>query len=409
MIRNHIVYNPILEYKFGIKKAQGSLLWTKEGKRLIDFTSGWNTANLGWNNLEITEAIRNQLDRNTYAPSWTEDESQIQYAELLIKQLPKPLNTICRTTSGTESNEQAIKIARTTTGRKKILGFFDTYHGSTYASISIGYRNEYIENLLPVVGDFIHIDYPNVHEGVSEKKIQTDFLEKLDALLKHKDVAAVLTEAGMITGWGSMAVAPYGFLKDIKKLTETYGTLLILDEVGTGFSRCGRLFAHELEGVVPDILTLAKAMTNGTAAMGACITNTKLIADSIPKAKVLSSLAWQPIACAAAIASLQIHLKNRVWESALTHGLYMMRRLKKINKIIYVRGRGMEIGVDFVHGPSDAETFEFTSKVVRTCFENGLLVLQSDATTLQIMPPLTTPKKVLDEGLDILEATIDSL
>ncbi|MFZ2199670.1 MAG: aspartate aminotransferase family protein [Microgenomates group bacterium] len=409
MIKNHIVYNPILEYKFTLQKAVGSLLWTKEGKRLIDFTSGWNIANLGWNHPEITAAITDQLAKNTYTPSWIADEMQISYADSLTKALPHELNAICRVTSGTEANEQAIKIARTVTGRQKILGFFDTYHGSTYASLSLGYRPEYLQNLSPVVGEMIHLEYPKLSLGCDVESVRVKFLSALEEVLSHQDVAAILTEAGIITGWGSLSVSPPEFLSDIRRLTTKYGTLLILDEVGTGFSRTGSLFAFEQTGVTPDILTLAKAMSNGVAAIGACITSADLIEGHVPAAKVLSSLAWMPLGCAAAAKALEIHLRDKVGETTKQAGSYLTKRLRNLTKMTpaYIRGQGLEIGIDFLKYSDDKESFNYVSAIAKACFDRGLLVNQSDAATLQLMPPLNTSQPLFVEACDILAEAVE--
>jgi len=396
MIKNHLVYNPVLEWKFKLAKAQGSLLWDDKGKRVIDFSSGWNTANFGWNLAEITQAIIDQAKKNTYAPSWVSTDIQEQYAKNLMAEFPKELDAVCRVTSGTEANEQAIKIARAVTGRKKVIGFNDTYHGSTFGSLSIGYRPEYISHLSPLVAEFIKLDFP-----ASQKELDL-FLEKLELVLAKKDVAAIITEAGIVTGWGSMKIAPKGYLGAVRDLTDKHGTMLILDEVGTGFSRLGKLFGHQIEKVIPDIVTLAKAMTNGVAAMGACLVNGEKIKGLIGQAKVLSSLAWMPLACSAAIKVLEIHKRNRLWETAEANGQWLQQELKtKIHSSLIkeIRGIGMEIGLEF-------NDTQLTKTVVEKSFIKGLYLRQSDDTIIQIMPPLNTPKEILKEGLDILTSAV---
>jgi acetylornithine/succinyldiaminopimelate/putrescine aminotransferase len=398
MINNHIVFNPIFDWRFKLSKAEGSFLWDDKGRRIIDFTSGWNTANLGWNHPEIKEAIAKQLEKNTYIPSWVSDPVQEEYAQNLVSELPPTLNTVCRVTSGTEANEQAIKIARVATKRKKIIGFYETYHGSTYGSLSIGYRPEYLTDVDPMVGEFVHLDFPEI----SDPEI---FLGNLEKLLIKKDVAAFILESGIITGWGSMKIAPAGILKPIRDLTRKYGTFLIIDEVGTGFSRLGSLFAIQAEKIVPDIVTFAKAMTNGTSAMGACVTNSDVIKDIISRAKVLSSLGWMPLGCAAAIKVLEIHKRDRVWEMAKTNGEWMVNELKnKLPKSVVseVRGRGMEIGIDFTKNTKDNSHVGLVENIVNNSFKNGLQILQSDEATLQIMPPLNTPRNTIAEGIDIM-------
>src|SRR3972149_48024 len=238
MIRNHIFYNPVAsEWKLEVTKAQGPCLWDENKKQLIDFTSGWNVANLGWNRPEVNDAIARQSKNNVYVPMETSGAIQEAYAEEFAASLPAELNAFCRATGGTEANEIALKIARAATGRKKIIGFRDTYHGQSFGAMSIGYQPEYVEAISPMVPEFVQIDFPSAYNwGLSDSETLAKFLTTLEGLLKKKDVAAIVTEAGIVTGWGSTKVAPGGDFKAVRKLTAQYGTLMILDEVGTGFS-----------------------------------------------------------------------------------------------------------------------------------------------------------------------------
>lgn len=152
---------------------------------------------------------------------------------------------------------------------------------------------------------------------------------ELEKALSRQDVAAVFTEAGIITGWGSTYVAPSGYLPLVRKLTEQYGTLMILDEVGTGFSRCGTLFGLELGGITPDIVTFAKASANGAVPIGSMITREDIAEATCAKSILLSTFGWTPLACAAALRTLQIHQRDKVWEKAERDGEYIVSRLKK--------------------------------------------------------------------------------
>jgi len=160
MIKHNIVCNPAVDRRFDLSRAEGSFLWDKENKRYIDFSSGWNTTNLGWNNPEITEALITQARKNTYAPMWTADEMQIKYAEELTKAFPDELNVVCRATGGTEANEMALKIARSVTGRSKIISFKNTYHGQSFGTLALGFIPEYVKSIAPLVPEFVQMDYP---------------------------------------------------------------------------------------------------------------------------------------------------------------------------------------------------------------------------------------------------------
>lgn len=391
MIKNHIVSDSSQIY-FDFDKAQGAFIWDRSGKKYIDFTSGWNVSNLGWNNPEIKEAINEQLNHNDYSPFWLLDKIQKKYAEELIDSLPKELNTIIRATGGTEANEEAIKIARAYTGRTKIVGFKNSYHGQSAEELALVYPPSKIMGSAPK--EFIQIDFP-------EKDI-SEFANNLEEILKGNDIAAIIAEAGIVTGGGQTSVAPKDFLKTIRKLTEKYDTLLILDEVGTGFSRCGRLFGMEIEGVVPDMATFAKGISNGAAAIGAVAVKEEIINKTEKQAFLISTFGWTTLACAAASKTLEIHKRDRVWDKAQADGEYVLKFLKeKLNNhpnVKNIRGIGMEIGVLF-NDTADV------NQLNHDIFDRGLLVA-IDGNNLQLMSPLTIEREVLKEGLEIFTEEI---
>lgn len=398
---NKITYNPLSRWRFKLKKAKGSIIWTSDNKRLIDFTSGWNVANLGWNNPEIKEAIIKQARINQYSPMWSSEESQEHLSQELIKSLPKELNTIIRATGGTEANEEAIKLARVYTGRKTILGFKKTYHGQSLGTLSIGFPKRILNAIAPNVGNFIQLDFPDVKN--SDKSILKKFALNLKTALSKSKVAAVVCEAGIVTGWGDTRIAVPSFLSEIRKLTKSYKTLMILDEVGTGFSRCGHLFAMNAEGVVPDIVTFAKALSNGSSAIGCAVTSREISQLASSKSILTSTFGWTPIACAASFTTLRIHKRERLWEKAAIDGKYIVealsRSFEKESRVERVNGIGMIIGVTL-------ENKLLTEKVVSECFEHGLHIVSDGNKNIQIMPPLVINRRELDQGLEILVETI---
>lgn len=393
MIKNRIIYNAYLEYVFDLARAEGSRLWTRDGRELIDFTSGWNTTNLGWNHPEVVEAMAAQLQKGVYAPMWAADESQTAYAADLTAALPAGLTACGRATGGTEANEMAIKTARAFTGRRKIVGFLETYHGQSSGTLTIGSPSPMIEAIVPPNPNYVQIPYPGTLD---------DLDRTLEAALLARDVAAVVTEAGIVTGWGSTKVAPAGFLALVRKITREHGTLMILDEVGTGFSRCGALFGMQLEGVTPDIVTFAKAITNGGAAMGAMVTRDDIAEKTFAATILLATFGWTPVACAAARASLAIHRRDRVWEKAERDGAHVVDRLKRDLAGLPVRGIGMEIGIDL-------GTPEAAERVVRDAFGRGLHLSYDHQPNIQLMPPLTIDRPTLDEGLKRLVESVRTI
>lgn len=410
MIHSHIAYTDFTGYRFKISKAQGSYIWDEKGRKLIDFTSGWNVTNLGWNHPEVNEAMIKQIQKSdSHASSclWCSVDIQERLAVELTAALRKELDTVARATGGTEANEEALKTARVATGRKKIIGFGDSYHGQSFGAMALGFKQEYVESLAPLLPEVFQIEFPSVFtSGKSEKETLDDFLTKLETLLKKKDVAAIVTEAGIITGWGSVLTAPKGYLTAVRKLTKEYGTLMILDEVGTGFSRCGKLFGMELEAVVPDIVTFAKGITNGASALGAMVGSSDLIGPTTDRSNLTSTFGWMPVSCAAALATLKIHKRDKVWEQAEIKGSYIVRELRKRladhPKVGDIRGIGMEIGVMFVKDKTTKEPdFDLAKQVQEKTFQDGLHTVYGSLGTIQLMPPLTIEQSVLEEGLNI--------
>lgn len=414
MLKKHIIYNKFSDWRFNLKKAKGSYIWDSKGNKLIDFTSGWNVTNLGWNHPEITEAVVKQLKKNTYAPMWTADPIQDEYAKELVNSLPKKLTAVGRATGGTEANEEALKTARVYTERKKILSFKDTYHGQSFATIAVGF-GEYAGLISPLIGEVVRIDYPRTYRTNRDSKtILSEFAEKLESILRKEDIAAIITEAGIITGWGSTYVAPKGYLKLVRELTQKYGTLLILDEVGTGFSRCGKLYGMELEEVVPNIVTFAKGLSNGVAAIGAMVTTKEIADKTYDKTNLTSTFGWNPPSCAAALKTLQIHQKDKVWEKAKKDGDYLMQSLKRElgnhPKVGDIRGIGMEIGIDFVKDKENKKPdSKYAKRVINKAYSKGLHLVLGDDGNIQLMPSLTIEKSVLNKGIEILSNIVKEL
>jgi acetylornithine/succinyldiaminopimelate/putrescine aminotransferase len=248
-----------------------------------------------------------------------------------------------------------------------------------------------VERVAPLVPEFVQLDWPTDESDLQKFEIT------LDQTLSNRDVAALVTEPGIITGWGTTLIAPSGFLKKVREVTKKYGTLMIVDEVGTGFSRTGKLFGIQHENVVPDMIVFAKAISNGASAIGTVVGNAELFKSTFPFINLISTFGWTPIACAAALKTLEIHQRDLVWEQAATKGAHIIERLKQLadNKVINLHGMGMEIGI----GVKDSET---ARKIIDQAFKKGLHIVVGCENNIQIMPPLIISQKVLDEGLDIL-------
>lgn len=396
MIENSIVYRHFkgkYEY-FPMSRAEGAEIWDRDGKRFIDFTSGWNVTNLGWNHPEVNQAVAEQAKRNTTALLWGSDPIQEEYAKALTSALPKGLDACAKETGGTESIEVSIKVARTYTNRKKVIGFSGLYHGQLFAALALAYSGDDLGALEPLVPEITPIPFP--HEDIGEEGFE-NFLNEFEKLLSSEDVAAVVTEPGIVTGSGSTLIAYPGFLTKVRELTEKYGTLLIVDEVGTGFSRTGKLFGIEHDGVTPDMVVFAKGISNGAGAIGTVVGKSSIFEPAFTDAVLISTFGWTPVGCAAALKTLQVHQRDKTWEMAEQKGAYIMEKINDCigGKVTGVRGKGMEIGVRC----KDAETAQ---EIQKAAFADGLHIVVGSKHNLQLMPPITISQELLKEGLDIL-------
>ena len=192
MIENSIVYRNFrgkYEY-FPLSRAEGSLMWNRDGKRYIDFSSGWNVTNLGWNHPEIRQAVIDQASKNVHGLLWGSDPIQEEYAAALTDALPRELDACVKVTGGTEGIEVSLKVARIATGRKKILGFSQHYHGQLFGSLALGLSDGH-PKIAPLVPEITSIAFPD--SSLSEEEI-LKFEVDLEALLGHEDIAAIVTE-----------------------------------------------------------------------------------------------------------------------------------------------------------------------------------------------------------------------
>ncbi len=250
--------------------------------------------------------------------------------------------------------------------------------------------------------------YPRVKfQDENEKKILSDFVNQLENVLKNdNDIAAFVTEAGIISGWGSTYLAPKGFLTEIRRITKKCGVLLIIDEVGTGFSRTGKLYAINHENITPDIVVFAKGIGNG-AAIAATVTTKEIGEKTFIKANPQSTFGWMPLNVAAALKTLEIHQRDKVWIKAEKDGKYIVKILReKLNNnplIDDVNGIGMEIGVSLIK--DDKVNMR---SMIQKARDFGLHLAYADSHSFQIMPPLTIERKNLDKGIEIFIKTIES-
>ena len=370
-----------------VVRTADEFIYDQHGKRYIDFNSGWCVGNLGWKRKEIQSKINFAKIPNYIAPD-CHYKGWVQLAELLASIAPGELQKSVRATGGTEALEAAMQIAMLYTGRTKFLSVEGSYHGNSIGTLSIGSseNREQFKNLLP---NCIKIKPP----------LNDKAADKVETRLKNKDIAALIMEP-VICNLGVM-IPEHAFMKSIGGLCRRYGTLLVIDEVASGFGRTGKLFACEHFDIQPDVLCLAKAITGGYAPMGTCITTEKIASKVMKNGfQFYSTYGWHPLAVEAAMANIRYWIKNKEKilrnVSALSQCFADRFSQMKFKKGATLRKLGLAIGIEV----NDAK---YADRIQQKSLKEGLLFTTQEK-TLTFFPPLTMRQAIAEEGLKILES-----
>jgi acetylornithine/succinyldiaminopimelate/putrescine aminotransferase len=382
----HLAWTSDAPLGLSVDRADGPFLFLTDGRRIIDLISGIAVSSLGHRHPRVLEAIRRQLDRHLHVMVYGEFviEAQAALAQRLASLLPDPLSRIYFTMTGTEANEGALKLAKKHTGRRRMVAFDRSYHGDTHGSLSVTGRAVYREPFLPLLPEVAFLPFDDV-----------EALAAIDGT-----VACVIAEP--VQGEGGIRVPSRRWMTALRDRCTRTGALLVLDEIQTGFGRTGTLFAFEGFGIVPDILTVAKAFGGGMP-LGAFISSDEVMASlrHDPPLSHVTTFGGHPVSCAAALAALDVLVEEDLPARATVIGERIRSALRH-PAVVEVRGLGAMLGMQL----RDAEV---TSRVVRRCLDEGVLLgwtLHSDA-LVRIAPPLTIPESVLDEALGVILGALD--
>ncbi|MGD9119002.1 MAG: putrescine aminotransferase [Dehalococcoidia bacterium] len=401
----HDNVNPgFLEYRKSVStdytavewKDSGSTFTDIYGKEFIDCLGGYGIYNVGHRHPKILEAVTNQLKRQALHSQELLDPLRAMLAKLVAMITPGDLQYCFFTNSGTESVEGALKLARLHTQRFGVIAAVGAFHGKSLGSLSATSKAVFRKPFLPLVPGFTHVPYGDA-----------DVLEKVMASAKFtgEDIAAVVLEP--IMGEGGVIIPPDDYFPKVKSLCEKYGALLIADEVQTGMGRTGKLFGMEHFGVVPDIMCLAKPFGGGVMPIGAFISTEEIWQEMTPNPFLhTTTFGGNPLACAAAIAAINVTLEENLPRQAAEKGEYFLPRMIDLisnyrNICHEGRGRGLMIGIEFT---SDEAGYE----VAKGLFSHGVLVAGTlvNAKTIRIEPPLVITESELDRVLKVLEIVL---
>lgn len=394
------------------ERALNAELWDVEGRRYIDFGSGIAVLNTGHRHPRVVEAIRAQLDRFTHtAYQVVPYESVVSLAERLNKLTPGThAKKTAFFTTGAEAVENAIKIARAATRRPGVIALGGGFHGRTFMGMALtGKVVPYKTGFGPFPGSIFHVPAPIALHGVSVE----DSLRAIDRLFKAdiepEQVAAIILEP--VQGEGGFYAAPPEFMRALRRICDSYGILLIADEIQTGFGRTGKWFAMEHYDVVPDLMTMAKSLAGGTPLSAVC--GSASIMDAPAPGGLGGTYAANALAIASAHAVLDVIEEEKLCERAQVLGDRLKARLEglraRVPQISDVRGLGAMVAVEFAdaHGAPDPE---FTKQVQARARDAGLLLLTCGvhANVVRFLFPLTIEDAVLEEGLGILAVALQA-
>ncbi|WP_295511255.1 4-aminobutyrate--2-oxoglutarate transaminase [Accumulibacter sp.] len=397
------------------ESAQNAEIWDVEGRRWIDFCAGIAVVNTGHCHPRVVAAAREQLEAFTHTCfQVVAYESYVELCERLNAGAPgsTPKKSFLVNT-GAEAVENAVKIARAATGRTGLIAFGGGFHGRTMFGLALtGKVAPYKVKFGPFPGGIFHVPFPNALHGISEDD-SIAAIERLFAYsIEPSDVGAIVIEP--VQGEGGYLPAPPDFLRRLRTLCDTHGILLVADEVQCGIARCGKLFACEHYGIEPDIITLAKGLGGGLPV--AAVVGKAEIMDAAEVGGLGSTYAGSPVAVAGALAVLDVVEEEDLCSRSMALGERMRGRFdamkKKYSSIADVRGLGAMTAVEFCrNGDPRQPAADMAAALKNEAAKRGLLLLLCGAhgNVLRVMIPLTIPEALLDEGLDVIEASLQAI
>ncbi|MBO6574047.1 MAG: aspartate aminotransferase family protein [Rhodothermales bacterium] len=384
--RDHVAWTSDAPLGLVVERAEGPLLHLADGRTVIDLISGIAVSSLGHRHPRVLQAIKAQLDRHLHVMVYGEfvQEPQSALAARLASHLPESLSTAYFTMTGTEANEGALKLAKKYTGRSRLVAFEHSYHGDTHGSLSVTGRRVYRDPFLPLLPEVIFLPFDD---------------PEVLSVIDHK-VAGVITEP--IQGEGGVNVPSDAWMQALRERCTDAGALLIFDEIQTGMGRTGTLYAFQGFGVVPDILTTAKALGGGMP-LGAFISSAEIMGSlrRDPPLSHVTTFGGHPVSCAAADAALTVLMEEGLPGRAVEVGNRVRKALQH-PRVREVRGRGAMLGMEL----GDAA---LTEAVVIRCLEGGVLLgwtLHSNS-LVRIAPPLNISWDVLDQALSVMRGALD--
>lgn len=363
-------------------RGEGCRLWDTAGRRYLDLTAAQGVAMLGHSHPVLSAAIADQAHRLISCPNFFYNETRARFVDKLASVLPRHLRHLFLANSGAESMDGAIKFARLATGRTGLVAAMRSFHGRTVGAVSLTWEPKYRKPFEPLL-EVTHIPYNN--------------LDKLAEAVTDQTAAVVLE---VVQGEGGVNVGDAVFLQGAQRLCRERGSLLVLDEIQTGFGRTGRWFGFEHHDLQPDIICLAKGLGGGFP-MGAIAYTEQVHAVLYPGSHG-TTFGGNPLACAAGLAALQVYQDENLIEQAAERGRFLVDRLHAVldgrTIVREIRGLGLMVGI---------ELREKAGRYLKALMdEHGVLALPAGSNVLRLLPPLIISEEELELGVQALAAVL---
>ncbi len=369
------------------------------GKEYIDCLGGFGIYNVGHRNPKVVKAVTDQLKHQALHSQDLLDPLRAMLAKILADITPGDLKYAFFTNSGTESVEAALKLAKMYSERTTFISTTRAFHGKSLGALSGTAKGMFRKPFLPLIPGFRHVPFGDIE--MMRKTFET-------CSMVGEDVAAVILEP--IQGEGGIILPPEGYLKQVRELCDQFGALLIFDEVQTGMGRTGKMFAAELYDVVPDIICLAKAFGGGVMPAGAIVAKEKVFKSWFPNPFMhTTTFGGNPLACAAAIATIGILIEENLPERSGIVGEYFLKELKEAAKghedlVMEIRGQGLMIGIEF-------HKDEIGYEVSKGMFDRGVLVAGTliNSKTIRMEPALTISYDEVDKVVSTFKEVLGTV
>ncbi len=402
-------------FNFVAERAEGSYIYTTDGKKLLDFTCGIGVTNTGHCHPKVVEAVREQAGNFLHAQAnIVIHKPMLQLIEELRRIVPPSIDGFFFSNSGAEALEGAVKLARVATGSQNVIVFSGSFHGRTAGTMALTTsKTIYRAGFGPLPSGVFVAPFPYAFRlGMTEERASQYALEQLEYLLASQtapqETAAILIES--VLGEGGYVVPPASFMKGLRALCDKHGILLIFDEVQSGFGRTGKWFALEHFGVVPDIITVAKGIASGLPLSGVF---SRL--DLMKKWDVGShggTYGGNAVACAAGVATIRAMHDEKMLENATERGIQLMTGLRKFQEeypqIGDVRGKGLMIGTEFIVDSRPEKAKPLVKEIIHAAEERNLLLLTCGTydNTIRWIPPLNVTSGQISDGLRAFEEAL---